>query len=521
MAESPRLASPSWLAPLLRPVALIAVVGLLTKVLQGVGGILFAHTFGAGHHTDAYLVAKSVAIGVYFIADAFLYNALVPLHRGRDDAGFTRQLARLGGILVLFTVVLTGLLEVLAGPLARLLMPGGGASAIELAARLCRITALGLLLAIPASLLKSINACRGRYVRVSLDSLVIHACVLTAILLAPDSTAIWPLAAAFPAAFAILLAVHAHAARRELPLAAPVLHNPLAADLARLAAPLVAITCLQQVNLLVMNAFVSFVAEGAISWLNLSYAIAQVPVGIIDLILLSAVFPFAAVLVHGGRTGAIRQGYTLAASLLLVVLVPFSLWVFLERSSIVGVALRHGRFDAADAAATALCLAGHAAAILPWTLDALACRCLFALKRHRTYLALVAVRVALNALLAGTLVTVYAQAGVAFAFAAAWVFGAISGGIAVLNAGDARPEMPASAPRLVGRALLYAGLSACVVAAARHGMLNLVRGPGAVLHPALWLAANALVCCLCVGGLAAAFWWRTDRRLQPEPEEAQ
>jgi len=433
-----------WYTPLLRPMILIAAVGLFTKVFQAAAGIFIAHKFGAGTLTDAYMLAKSLPIGVYLIADSLLYNSFVPVYRRyREDnaPGYLAAVALLGSMAAL---ILAALAILGAAPILALLAPGGDPNTRMAAASLLRLTGLAVLFAIPASLLKAFNACHDRYLLVSVDGLLISASLVGALILAPADWGLVPVAAALPVAFVVLALIQAAAARQDFTFGRPSLGSPLLREMAALVAPLVALTLLQQVNVLFMNAVASFIGTGAISCLNYSYSIAQMPVGVVDLILFSALFPFAAALAAHGDLPQLRYVYRDAGRLIVLTLAPASLWLILQRHDVVQFILEHGRFDTQASVTTAWGLWGHALAIPFWVLEALGCRCLFATRKHWQYCHIVAARLGVNVLLCILLVPAFGVAGVSLAFAASFAAGALLSRWAVLRpvSGDTKPKQP-------------------------------------------------------------------------------
>ena len=417
---------------LLSASALAGLLALSAKVLQACNGIALAAKFGAGTETDAYLLAKSLPIGVYLILDNVLYNAVVPVYRREasraETGGFATVLLGLSGGAALAAL---GILFFGAPFLLRYIAPGLAAPDAALAAGLCRVMSSALIFVIPASLLKAFNAAHGRYVLAALDSAVMNAAVLAVLLSAPLAWGVWPLAACLPAASAFLLAVQGISARRDLHFGPPRKARPLLHELAPLLLPLLAFNVLHQVNLVVMNAFLSKSGEGAVSWFQYSYNAGQIPVSVLDLILLSTVFPFASALFQQGDLEAFRRAYAAVSRWVLRVSVPCSLWVILCRRELVQLIFQRGRFDEEAVAGAAACLLGVGLAMAPWAYETMACRCLFALRAHGTYARIMALRVVLTAAGCRILAPAFSAQGVAFAFALSFGAGAFLSGRAV------------------------------------------------------------------------------------------
>ncbi len=411
-------------AGLLRSALFIAALGVAAKGAQLLAAIFFLQRFGTTGATDAYFLAKSLPIGVYLVFDSLLYNAVVPVYRG-DDPGHTRpfvttMLAGAAGI----CVVLACALFLAAPHIFSVLAPGSAPATIAQASGFCRLMTLAILALLPASLLKALNACQGRYALAALDGLLMSGAMVAAIAAGPSRWGLWPVAASLPAASLLLLAIQLAAARRELSFARPSAHSPLLRDAMALAPALIAFNALHQVNVMVMNAFISFDEAGAISWFNASYTIAQAPVSVLDLVVLSTLFPYGAALRNAGDMAAFAKAFRALSRGTLLVLVPASVWLILAREDVIRAIFERGQFGEEARQGTALCLSGVAAAMAGWGLESFAYRSLFALKLHGTYARIMACRVALNAALCVLLVGTWGALGVAMAFALSYWVGA-------------------------------------------------------------------------------------------------
>ena len=411
------------LESLWRPIAWVSLIGVTGKGMSALCGIMLAYRFGAGQDTDAYLLAKSVPIAAYLILDSVIYNTFVPLLRRpeKTDALFRTLL-----ILFFFgAAALAALVHMGAAQVVALLARGAdGTTQIE-AVQLQRITAWAIVYAVPASCLKAWNACQGRYVAASLDGFVMSAVLLLMLMTAPSRMGITPIAIALPVAFVILLIIQSGLAGEVLRLRprAPVKTLP-GRYLARLMGPLLLLNVTQQAQVLLVIAIAAFYGNGAVSQVNYSYAIAQLPVGIVDLILFSTLFPYAAHLAAGRRMEELLSTYRSAAMALLLLALPTAGWVVSMRVELVNTLLTRGSFDVADGRTTAALLLGHGVAIPMWLLEALGCRVLFAVGQHRRYLGAVAIRLLAFAALAPLSVTLFDLPGISMAFAGSCLVGA-------------------------------------------------------------------------------------------------
>ena len=421
------------LKTLLRPMMWVGIIGVASKIMGAAGGILLAYRFGAGQVTDAYLLAKTVPLAVYLILDSVIYNTFVPLLRRPEK---TDALFR--SLLLLFffgAALLAALLYFGAAHVVALLARGADAPTQLIATQLQVITAWTILYAVPASCLKAWNACQSRYVAASLDGFVISGILLATLLWTPDHMGITPVAIALPAAFVLLLIIQGFLGRDVLRLSPRTPLSDLPGRyLSRLMTPLLLLNGVQQAQVVLIVVLAAFYESGALSQVNYSYAIAQIPVGVLDLILFSTLFPFAAQLASHRKLDELRRMFHRAALALCILALPTAIWILVFRGALVDTLLTRGHFDAIDADKTTALLLGHGLAIPAWVLEALGCRVLFALGRHTRYLGMVTLRLVTFTVMAPLLTSWFGLPGISLAFALSFVVGAIATANAVQQA---------------------------------------------------------------------------------------
>ncbi len=482
---------------LFRPVIWVGLIGVASKVMGAFGGILLAYRFGADQATDAYLLAKTVPIGVYLILDSVVYNTLVPLLRRREESAPVFRT-----LLVIFFFAATAVATAVyfgATQVVALLAHGADSATQAEAAALQKITAWAIIYAVPASCLKAWNAAQARYVAAALDGFVLSGTLLLTLLFMSDDLGIAPVAIALPGAFVLLLLIQAVLGRAVLHLEprTPLRKLP-GRYLSRLAGPLFLLNGAQQAQILLVVGLAAFYGKGAVSQVNYSYAIAQIPVGILDLILFSTLFPFATQLASDRRVDDLLRATFGAAVTLLLFSLPTALWLMVHRDAVVDTLLTRGHFDAADANTTTALLFGHGLAIPAWVLEALACRVLFALGQHRRYLAIVVTRLVAFAALAVPCLTILDLPGISIAFAGSFVVGAALAGWVVWKALAAlRTEYvarPIQRAQLLPSLYFLATITTLVALSAL-----LTRWVGAELDPVYQLLCSAILATLIVG----------------------
>jgi putative peptidoglycan lipid II flippase len=167
------------------------------------------------------------------------------------------------------------------------------------------------------------------------------------------------------------------------------------------------------------------------------------PIGLFGVSIATAVLPEVARLAVAGDRRSIRHTVSHGLSLMLIVNVPamFGLWVL--ATPIVRLLLEHGRFEAADTAATAAALRLYAIGLVGYSAVRIVSPVFYALGRNRVPVIVSAVSILVNIVLSIWFVKVLGYRGLALSTSIA----------AVLNAGALLWLLRAHLDRIEGRRL--------------------------------------------------------------------
>jgi peptidoglycan biosynthesis protein MviN/MurJ (putative lipid II flippase) len=351
----------------------------------------------------------------------------------------------------------------------------------------------GAAVALPASAMKAWNEGRGRYLFAATDGFVMAGVLCFAVLATRDAWGVWPLAMALPIACGIMLTVQWLGMMTGNGGAEPDAHGAPERAGRQVFLAIAAFNVLHQVNMIAVNAFMSGVSGGAIAWFNFSYNIAQIPVSIVDLVVMSAFFPFAAQLNRAGERATFAEAYVSISRLLVLALIPASVWLWLTRYDLVQIVFERGLFDRTATESTALCLAGMGLAIFPWAFESFGYRCLFALRQYGRYAGIIAIRTAANVTLCVPLVSRFGAAGVVVSFCISYWIGALLTSIAVAH------ELRDHDIRLIRPEMIFRAAGSSMLVVALHAGLSQV-----LTVPSVRVFLNGFVCILAVAAWYAA-----------------
>ncbi|MEA3432042.1 MAG: murein biosynthesis integral membrane protein MurJ, partial [candidate division WOR-3 bacterium] len=153
-----------------------------------------------------------------------------------------------------------------------------------------------------------------------------------------------------------------------------------------------------KINTIVNTLIASFLETGSISYLNYSYRLVQLPVGIIGVAIANVVLPTLSRELSQERSGTdiIKNSVKLTIS----VVVPLTILFFLLSNFIVKLLYEHGNFTANDTFFTASCLKFYSPAIIGFSLSRVFASIFYSMKDSKTPFFVGLVAVAINLIFA-------------------------------------------------------------------------------------------------------------------------
>jgi len=352
---------------LIRSSLLVGLGSMASRVLGLVRDVLFAQALGAGPVADAFLAAFRLPNLVRrIVGEGGLNPALIPaLSRLElDDAAATA-----GDVLSVFGLALlglTGLVEIGAGLLAFILVPGlhDDGETLALVALYTRLSFPIVLCITLASIGAAILNMRGRFAATALAPLAVNGGLILALVVMETGLSLplvqkaaW-LAAASSLAGLIQLALVAAALRSgkirlvrfRRPRWSPLLKSLLLAGF-----PVLVASGAMQLFMLAATQIASFWPSG-VSWLYYAERVMQLPLGLMAALGSSLLLPELARRHQAGETQAIVAAQNRALEVALLLALPASAALFILARPMSSVLFERGAFQSSDAEGTALVL---------------------------------------------------------------------------------------------------------------------------------------------------------------------
>ncbi len=407
---------------------------MTSRVLGLVREQVVAYLFGAGHSVDAFNVAFRIPNLLRdLFAEGAMSAAFVPTFtrcltlKGKDAAWRLANSVLNALLLVTMMLVVAGivfapaLVHAFAGQYAS--VPGK----IELATTLTRIMFPFLaLVAVAAALMGMLNSL-GRFFIPALSPAMFNvATILCAFALVPLMPRLGLPAIAAIAVGTLLgglgqIAIQWPALRTEGFRYRPILDlrdEGLRRIFILMGPGLIGLAGVQ-INLFVNTVLATGQGEGAVSWLNYAFRLMYMPIGLFGVSVATAALP--AVSRHAAREefDGMRQTFSSALRLMLMMNVPATAGLMALATPIVALLFQHGRFTAADTAATASALVCYSIGLVGYSAVKLAVPTFYALHDSRTPVIVSGVTVLINVILNVTFVRYLGFRGLALGTALA------------------------------------------------------------------------------------------------------
>lgn len=344
---------------LLKALATVSSMTLLSRILGFVRDFVIARTFGAGLMTDAFFVAfKLPNLLRRLFAEGAFSQAFVPIlgeYKNRRGEGETRLLVdRVATILFLALLVVTALGIACAPLIVYLSAPGFAASPekFELTTQLLRITFPYILFMSLVALSGGILNTWSRFSVPAFTPVLLNlSFVIMALFAAPHFAQ--PVKALGWAVFiggVLQLAFQIPSLKRigMLPRFSLVWRDEGVQRILKLMAPAVLGVSVAQISLLINNIFASFLKTGSVSWLYYADRLMEFPAGLLGAALGTILLPSLTRAHAGGRHEEYGQLLDWGLRLTFLLAAPAALALAVIAAPLVTTLFHYGAFTADD-----------------------------------------------------------------------------------------------------------------------------------------------------------------------------
>ena len=355
---------------LLRALATVSSMTLLSRLLGFVRDFVIARIFGAGMATDAFFVAFRLPnLLRRLFAEGAFSQAFVPIlseYKNRRTAEETRQLIdHVSSLLFLVLMAVTSL-GIIASPLLiYLTAPGFAADAdkFALTVELTRITFPYILFMSLVALAAGVLNTWSRFALPAFTPVLLNLSFIAMALLAAPwfQPPVLALAWAVFLGGALQLAIQLPALARigMLPRFALDVRDPAVRRILKLMAPAVLGVSVSQISLLINTIFASFLESGSVSWLYYADRLMEFPAGLLGAALGTILLPSLSKSHADARPEEFSRLLDWGLRLTLLLTLPAALALMLLAVPLLSTLFQHGAFTAHDVLQTRSALVAY------------------------------------------------------------------------------------------------------------------------------------------------------------------
>lgn len=408
--------------------ALVGAAYVLSNLAGFVQRVIIASRFGAGADLDAFNAAlRTPDLLFNVLAGGALASAFIPIftaHLANNQRPTAWTLARRVAVIVFVVMSVVALLTiVLAEPIARILIaPGFTESQIALTASLMRIMLASTVIFGVSGLLMGVLQSNGAFLAPAIAPALYNlGIILGAVLL--GGLGIYGPAIGVVIGAMLHLAVQLPSLRRlvvtnrvsdDVPGQLPIAHYQLQSDtrhILLLMLPRVIGLAAVQINLIVNTRLASRMEAGAVSALNIAFAIMILPQAVIAQAIGTVLFPAISANAAKGERAAFGEAITRALSVIIALSVPATVGLIVLGQPLIRLLFERGEFTAQNTAQVSFALQMFAVGLVAHSMLEVVTRGFYALKDTARPVALATASMALNILLSVVLAVAFARAG--------------------------------------------------------------------------------------------------------------
>ncbi len=344
---------------LLRALATVSGMTLLSRILGFVRDFVIARAFGAGMATDAFFVAFRLPnLLRRMFAEGAFSQAFVPIlaeYKNKQGEAVTRPLVNRVATLLGLTVAAVALLGVLGAPLIiQVTAPGFSADAgkFALTVELTRITFPYILFMSLVALAGGVLNTWSRFAIPAFTPVLLNLSFIGMALFAapyfdpPVLALAW--AVVLGGVLQLALQIRPLARIGMLPRFNIDYSDPGVRRILKLMAPAILGVSVSQISLLINTVFASFLESGSVSWLYYADRLMEFPAGLLGVALGTILLPSLAKLHADAKPGAFSSLLDWGLRLTLMLTLPAALGLALLSVPLVATLFNYGAFGASD-----------------------------------------------------------------------------------------------------------------------------------------------------------------------------
>lgn len=377
-------------ANMVKASGVVALIGVVSKLLGFIRETVIAAVFGATGVTDSYLVAYMLPSVLFASIGAAIVTVFIPVYteannRQGNQAAFA-LINKFGTAALLLVGVLVLMGEIFAPAVVRVLAPGFSGSTFDLTVSLTRLlTPVMVLLTLSYLATASLNAQRKFTVPAAIglpyNIIIIGATLLLGRTFGIFGLAIGTILAVASQFFIQLPSLYKSGYRMRLKLD---FADPNLRKIGLLLGPVIFSSAATQINVMVDRILASGLAEGSIAALNFANRVNLLPFGLFVSSIITVMYPSLSEYVATDNMPAFTGHLGKVLGIIAFLTFPITVGFITLAYPMIQILFQRGAFDASATYATAIALMYYAIGIAPMALSQMLKRGFWAMQDTKT-----------------------------------------------------------------------------------------------------------------------------------------
>ncbi len=373
-----------------RATFVIAIFVVLSRLLGLIRNRLLASTFGPTAELDIYFASFKIPDLIFsLILAGGVLVSLLPLFSDYYKKNKAQAFKLVNSIINIFLIALLFIaffFFIFTPNLVNLLLGGLSLEHIPLAIGITRLLFLSVFFLGLSSIFSTITNYFNRFLIYSLAPVLYNISIILGIIfLSPEIGILGPVIGVIIGAFLHFFIQFLCSLKYGYKYKVEIdFHLKGVKDFFKLLFPRIIGAGAGQLNLLVITAIASLIAEGAITFFNFADEIRLLPVGLIGISFGTAVFPHLSKSIINNDLKEFSLNLKRVIQSILYLIIPISILTFLMRNLIVSIVLKTGAFSISAVEITGACLGIFALSLIFQCLEPTLLRAFFSLKDTKT-----------------------------------------------------------------------------------------------------------------------------------------
>lgn len=328
-------------------VGAVSVLNMLAMVFGFVREITIGYIYGTSYQADSIITAFTIPNFLYVVIGGSINTAFISAYSKIEDAKKRDFAQSVYTIVMVISIVITIFFMLFPTFWMELFFSGISPEALKLTSNLFMVTAPATFFLVVSMLLFGLNNVHGSYHFTAFTSLIFNAgYVIVGLVLTPVLSEYSYALGASVGAFAMFALLVYSVKRQDLvPLKPDVIKMPELKKLLYLALPIMLGGATMQFYQIIQRIFASGLDEGAISAINYTSKITQVPRGVLMASVTIVIYPMLARAAGAKDFAKIDSAYKQGFRMLTVLLLPATVFLFIYAKDLITFVFEYGNFS--------------------------------------------------------------------------------------------------------------------------------------------------------------------------------